>query len=204
MDFITRPAMLSDLSYIDYLQKKNAEDLAFYPKVVFEREIPIGRIILAEFNAEPCGYLYHGAFWQTCKIHQACIQYDLRGQLYGAALVRDLIALCNAAHTSSITLRCGSYIEANKFWKAMGFYCETVTQGGVRRMRDINAWRLNIQPALFEISVDPSNKKKDASIWRKGKGSEKTSGFHRGKAMKQYRDFVIDNANDKKLQVDNE
>ena len=195
MDFITRSAQISDLSYIDHLQRRNAEELAFYPKVVFEREIPIGRVMLAELNGEPCGYLYHGAFGPTCKIHQACIQYDLRGQLYGAALVRDLIALCNAANTSSITLRCGSDIDANKFWMAMGFYCETITQGGVRRMRDINAWRLNIQPALFEIAISPSDKKKDSSIWRKGKSLEKLSGFHRGKAMKQYREFVIENAN---------
>jgi hypothetical protein len=194
MDFITRSAQLSDLSYIDHLQRKNAEELAFYPKVVFEREIPLGRVMLAELNSEPCGYLYHGAFGTTCKIHQACIQYDLRGQLYGAALVRDLIALCNSANTSSITLRCGSDIDANKFWMAMGFYCETITQGGVRRMRDINAWRLNIQPALFEIAISPSDKKKDASIWRKGKSLDKLSGFHRGKAMKQYREFVIKNA----------
>ena len=38
MDFITRSAQISDLSYIDHLQRRNAEELAFYPKVVFERD----------------------------------------------------------------------------------------------------------------------------------------------------------------------
>ena len=32
-------ASKDDLTYIDFLQKKNAEDLSFYPKIVFEREI---------------------------------------------------------------------------------------------------------------------------------------------------------------------
>jgi hypothetical protein len=134
--------------------------LAFFPKQVFEREVENQRIILAELNNEPCGYVYHGAFGVICRIHQACIQYDLRGQLYGAALVRDLTARCQAFETSTIKLRCGSDIEANKFWKAMGFVCEAVTQGGIRRMRDINHWVLNIQPQLFFFETKPSSKKK--------------------------------------------
>ena len=65
------PAVTADLVYIDSLQKKNAEELAFYPKVVFEREIENRRIILAKVNNEPAGYLYHGAFMPVLKIHQA-------------------------------------------------------------------------------------------------------------------------------------
>jgi len=50
-DFVARPATESDLIYIDYLQRKNAEELAFYPKIVFEREISNQRIVLAELCA---------------------------------------------------------------------------------------------------------------------------------------------------------
>ena len=103
-DLTVQPAGLSDLSYIDSLQRKNAEELAFYPTQVFEREIENFRIILAKVNAEPAGYIYHGALGHSCKIHQACIQYDLRGQLYGAALVSNIIELANAANVLSITL----------------------------------------------------------------------------------------------------
>ena len=194
-EFIARPAVEADLVYIDHLQRKNAEELAFYPKIVFEREINNQRIVLAEFNGEPCGYLYHGAFSTVCRVHQACIQYDLRGQLYGATLVRHLIALCEGSQTSAITLRCGSDIAANGFWRAMGFECEAVTQGGVRRMRDINNWRLNLQRELFTFSQEPSTKQKDASIWRK-RGEMSISSFRRGHALKEYRKAVIDAAND--------
>jgi len=190
MDFIARPAVESDLSYIDHLQRKNAEELAFYPKIVFEREIENQRIVLAEFNGEPCGYLYHGSFNKICRVHQACIQYDLRGQLYGATLVRHLVALCKAAQTDAITLRCGSDIAANGFWKTMGFECEAITPGGVRRMRDINHWRLNLQPQLFSFDQEPSSKQKNASIWRK-RGKLSISSFTRGEALKEYRDAVI-------------
>ena len=182
-------AVPNDLVYIDSLQKKNAEELSFYPKVVFEREIENRRIILARVNSEPAGYLYHGAFMPVLKIHQACIQYDLRRHLYGAELVRLLRDLAAAAGCMSITLRCGSDIDANGFWRAMGFFCEGITKGGVRRMRDINCWRLDIHQQLFTDPLEPSTKKQDASLWRKHKDGKKSQ-FMRGADIKQYRESI--------------
>lgn len=130
MDIGISTATDGDILYIDDLQRKNAEELAFYPKVVFEREVQNNRILLARVNGEPAGYLYHGAFGPFCKIHQACIQYDLRGQLYGAELVRWFLEKCESQGVYSVTLRCGSDIRANGFWRVMGFHCEAVTQGG--------------------------------------------------------------------------
>ena len=74
MNIEIKYAELSDLVYIDHLQKKNAEDLSFYPKVVFEREIENQRILLALVNNQHAGYLYHGSIKLDCplKIHQAC------------------------------------------------------------------------------------------------------------------------------------
>ena len=192
------PAVSSDLVYIDDLKRKNEEELAFYPKAAFEREIEKHRILLARYNNEPCGYLYHGAFDTTCKIHQACIQYDLRGYLYGAELVNFFVGLCRAAHVSSVTLRCGSDIAANGFWQAMGFYCEAITPGGVRRMRDINCWRYDLNYGLFAPTVvTPSEKQQDASIWRK---REVTLGsqFLRGRALKDYRETILSEQNKKR------
>ena len=180
----------ADLSFIDHLQRKNAEELAFYPMSAFERELNKGRIILAKVNGQHAGYLYHGALGPKLKIHQACIEYDLRGQLYGARLVNFLERLCLDAGVMSITLRCGSDIDANKFWSAMGFYCESVTDGGVRRMRDINAWRKDISAPLFATEVLPSTKAQDASFWRKGKDGGKSQ-FLRGMGLKQYREEVL-------------
>ena len=98
MDIQVEPAVERDLVYIDHLQRKNAEDLAFYPKQVFEREVLNHRILLARVNGEHAGYIYHGSLGHQVKIHQACIEYDLRGQLYGAALIRHLIDLASASN----------------------------------------------------------------------------------------------------------
>ena len=184
------PATLKDLKYIDYLQRKNAEELAFYPTQVFEREVENFRILLAKVNNTPAGYIYHGAFGNVCKIHQACIEYDLRGQLYGSEMVRYLIQMADVAKVHSIKLRCGSEIQANHFWKTMGFHCESVTVGGIRRMRDINCWRYDLQQPLFVINEKPSDKRKDSSVWQKRKSSANSS-FQRGKKMRQYREKIL-------------
>ena len=190
MDIQVEPAVERDLVYIDHLQRKNAEDLAFYPKQVFEREILNHRILLARVNGEHAGYIYHGSLGHQVKIHQACIEYDLRGQLYGAALIRHLIDLASASNALSISLRCGSDIAANGFWKAMGFYCQGVTAGGIRRMRDINNWRYDLQPQLFVTQTDPSEKKKSAALWRKYKDENPINSFKRGKALTEHRKMI--------------
>ena len=190
-DIDVQPATLADLTYIDHLQKKNAEDLAFYPRMAFEREIGQQRILLARVNGEPAGYIYHGAFRQQLKIHQACIEYDLRGQLYGAALIRHLRQLAQAAAVQEITLRCGSDIEANGFWKAMGFHCIAIGKGGARRMRDINVWCNRLAPGLWDIgneAIKPSSRKKDARQWaRARRQGASSSRFLRGGNMLEYR-----------------
>ncbi len=190
LDITVNPASVNDLIYIDHLQKNNAEELAFYPSQVFEREIENFRILLARVNNEPAGYIYHGALSQQVKIHQACIEYDLRGQLYGSELVRHLIGLVRSYDGLSITLRCGSDISANGFWQAMGFYCQGITSGGIRRMRDINNWRYDLQPQLFVTETNPSSKKKSSALWRKHKDANKISSFKRGKSLTDHRMMI--------------
>ena len=153
-----RLAELKDLTYIDHLQRKNSSVLGWMSKATFEREIPLLRVLLAELDREPVGYLYHGSERKTCKIHQACIEYDLRGQSYGAALVNTLLDHLRVFGVQNVMLHCGSEMAANHFWEAMGFYCQAIRQGGYIRNRDINIWRYDLQPALFITQTEPSSK----------------------------------------------
>jgi N-acetylglutamate synthase-like GNAT family acetyltransferase len=188
-DLFTRTATLADLPYIDALQKKNAECLAFYPRSALEREIDNHRVLICGLHNDPCGYLWHGAFGEKCSIHQACIQYDARGRLFGAHMVGTFVAACQTANVQEIALRCGSDINANGFWPIMGFHCIGVSPGGVRRMRDINHWRMNLQPALFSAAVVPSNKQKSAAAWGK-RGEVSSSRFARGRSLLAYREQI--------------
>lgn len=176
------------LTYIDMLQKKNAEALSFYPKVVFEREKENGRLFLGLLNNEPCGYIYMGAGGGDVKCHQVCIEYDARRKLYGSMLIVAMEDFANKHQSNSVTLRCGFDLEANKFWKEMGYNCIKIVDGGIRRMRKINVWRKYLKPQLFEdVYIEPVEGKTSATIWRKHKETGLINGFSRGKKINDYR-----------------
>lgn len=176
--------------YVDSLQKKNAEALSFYPKCVFERESENKRIFLGLLNGQPCGYLYVGAAGGDVKLHQVCIQYDARRKMYGACLVKAVEDY--ASGSFSITLRCGFDLDANNFWKEMGFKCIAVKDGGIRRMRKINVWRKVLSNELFSFdSVEPAQGKQDSSIWRKTKQTGIINQFARGRSMMEYRSKLL-------------
>jgi GNAT superfamily N-acetyltransferase len=181
------------ITYVDSLQRKNAEALSFYPRCVFERESEKGRIFVGLLNGEPCGYLYVGAQGRDVKCHQVCIEYDARRRLYGAALVQAMEDYATEANAYTLTLRCGFDLDANTFWKAMGYRCISVQDGGIRRMRKINVWQKQMLEELFETeSVVPAVGKVDSTVWRKNKQTGLVTQFVRGKAMRDYRATVIE------------
>jgi len=179
------------IKYIDYLQRKNAEALSFYPIQVFEREMKNKRIFLGLLNNQPCGYIYVGASGTDVKCHQVCIQYDLRNRYYGACLVGALENYAYYANT--ITLRCGFDLDANNFWKALGYRVINIVDGGIRRNRKINIWQKSRNEAVEILSIKPAVGKQDNSVWVKNKQTGLVSQFVRGKRMAEYRDIVINN-----------
>ena len=149
------------LTYIDYLQRKNADDLAFYPLSTLEKAIDEQKILTCEENGQQAGYLWHGSIrpGKDTVIYQASVDYDARKRHLGWGMVSELIALCTVANATGIRLRCASSSDSNEFWQHIGFYCTKVGQGGGKRNRDINFWRTDIQTPLFVLpSVEPSTK----------------------------------------------
>lgn len=191
-DFTVVQTHGSLVSFVDSLQRKNAEALSFYPRQVFERESDKGRIFLGLLNGEPSGYIYVGAGGNHVRCHQVCIEYDARRRLYGAQLVAVMEQYAHEYSALSISLRCGFDLDANSFWRAMGYACVSQHIGGVRRMRTINVWRKQISPELFEtIAIEPAVGRTDASLWRKNKQTGLVTQFIRGKALRDYRATLI-------------
>jgi hypothetical protein len=160
------------ITYIDHLQKQNADDLAFYPITTLEKAIEDHRVITCEDNDETAGYIWHGPVrpgYDTI-IYQACVDYDSRRRHLGWDMVGNLIGMCRAGSATGIRLRCASSSESNEFWQLIGFYCTNVKAGGVKRSRDINHWRTDIQPTLFTLPpVVPSTKPIDLSSYGRKK-----------------------------------
>jgi len=198
-DFVVLREHPSMITYIDSLQRKNAEALSFYPRQVFEREQSKGRLFLGMLNGEPCGYLYVGApTWKDVRCHQVCIQYDARRRLYGAAIVAVMEQYATEAGATAIVLRCGFDLDANDFWKSLGYVCVARNLGGVRRMRTINVWRKQLRAELFEtLAIEPAAGIVDASLWRKNKQTGLVTQFVRGKAMRDYRAALVKSSSER-------
>lgn len=195
VDFVVVQEHPQFLAFVDSLQRANVEALSFYPLSAFEREMAKGRLFLGLLNNQPSGYIYVGAGGRSVRCHQVCIQYDARRRLYGATLVAVMEKYAEDAGATSISLRCGFDLEANDFWKSLGYICVASHAGGVRRMRTINVWRKALQPELLEtLAIEPAVGVTDASLWRRHKQTGLVTQFVRGKAMRDYRARLIDSA----------
>ena len=160
------------LSYIDKLQRANADDLAFYPLTTLETALTSGHIIYCLENNEPAGYLWFGSVraGYDVTIYQACIDYELRRHHLGQGMVAELVGLATAGGATGIRLKCASSAASNLFWQSIGFICTAVTDGGVKRKRKINHYRTNVTPGLFAVDyVEPSSKAADMRSYNKAK-----------------------------------
>jgi hypothetical protein len=173
------------MKYIDHLQHANAEELAFYPTATLEKALESNHILACYENDEPAGYLWYGAAraGHDITIYQACVDYSARRRHLGWDMVRELIDIGKASAALGIRLRCASSSESNEFWKLIGFYCTRVSQGGVKRGRQLNHWRTDVTASLFTAdTVEPSTKPTDLTAYNKMKrdGVEMPSRFSRG------------------------
>jgi hypothetical protein len=149
------------VSYLDKLQRTNADDLAFYPLTSLAKALEDGHVIGCTDNGEPAGYLWFGALvgGRDAIIYQACVDYDSRRRHLGWGMVGELARISTAAGCTGIRLKCASSADSNTFWQAAGFQCTRVTPGGIKRGRDINWYRTALQPGLFTFpDVEPSEK----------------------------------------------
>ena len=156
------------LAYVDKLQRQNADDLAFYPLTTLAKALEERHVVSCEDNGDPAGYLWFGALrgGYDVTIYQACVDYDSRRRHLGYAMVAELTQLATAAGCTGIRLKCASSADSNEFWRAAGFVRTRVQPGGIKRGRDLNCYRTDIQPGLFVLpGVEPSSKAIDLTAY---------------------------------------
>jgi len=146
-DFTVRRATHADGDYVMALQRSNRESVGGLPRPAIDERLARSTVVLGVLNGDPMGYLMWDYSGGIVRIPQACIQYDARRRKYGVALVSWLLAA--HPYASEIRLRCAADLEANVFWRDMGFICTATVAGGSRRGRLINAWLLDLGSALM-------------------------------------------------------
>lgn len=135
-----RAAAPDDMRYVMALQRANRESVGGLPTPALQERIDRGTLGLALINDDPVGYLLYDLRDRVLRIAQACIQYDARRRTYGEQLWLWVVNR-HGAGMREARLRCAADIDANVFWRSMGFTCVGVVPGGARRGRLINLWQ---------------------------------------------------------------
>ena len=149
--FTVRLAHEADIAFVMALQRRNRESVGGLPTPAIAERITRRTLLLGELNGEPAGYLLYDYRDNILRIPQACIQYDARRRHYGEQLVGTMLNLYPDA--AEIRLRCAADLDANVFWRALGFVCVGTVQGGTRRGRLTNWWQRWNDQHLFTPDV---------------------------------------------------
>ena len=145
-----RVALAQDLRYVVSLMRANRESVGGMPEPAIMERIDRGTVLLATINDDPVGYVLYDLRAGVLRVPQACIQYDARRRKYGEELVRQMMA--RAVGVREVSLRCAADLEANVFWRDMGFTCVGNVPGGKRRGRTINVWAMWLERKLVSLA----------------------------------------------------
>ena len=170
--------MTADLRYVVSLMRANRESVGGMPVPAIQERVDRGTVLLALINDDPVGYVLFDFRNGVIRIPQACIQYDARRRRYGVALMQRLLS---RQGIREVSLRCAADLEANVFWRDMGFTCVGSVPGGKRRGRTINLWTMWMERrlvALSELAVLPAAEtRQDAMYDDSGYLTASPSGF---------------------------
>lgn len=162
-----RQAVQADLRYVVSLMRANRESVGGLAVPALQERIARGTLLLALVNDDPVGYVMYDLRGGVIRIPQACIQYDARRRRYGVALMNRLLER-HADALREVSLRCAADLEANVFWRDMGFTCIGSVPGGKRRGRTINLWTMWFERRLIELanlSVQPAAELRQDSMY---------------------------------------
>ena len=132
-----RVATLSDLAYVDHLQRIEAngiDSVGFIPWSRYEKDAMIGWIHLIFDNDEPTGFVYATHNWHgVTRIQQIVVQEDARRAERATALVSAAVR----QNDWLVSLRCAEDLEAVDFWPALGFKQVAVDDRPNKRKRKV-------------------------------------------------------------------
>lgn len=96
--------------------------------------------------------LPHGRYPGESRIYVAAIDYSMRNRLFGTTLINDAVRRAQLAGNAAIGLWCAEDIEANAFWKTLGFQVVGERSPTKIRKRKHFHYRLQVPnvPTLFQ------------------------------------------------------
>lgn len=119
--------------YMEKLRIADGHALGFLPLSVMMDAIVKDRVLIEMEHAEPTGFLWWSRTNERLKVWMIAIQQDNRRIYHARNLLLALFSLTQNQEATSIQLRCADDLEANHFWKAVGFKFVNRVDGGLLR-----------------------------------------------------------------------
>ena len=141
---VITPAGDDDLGFIVALQKAHAAALGFLPRQALREKIRLGQVLLAIVGGARAGFLHHGSLARPeVRVFQVAVTEAARTRGVGRALVDRFLRRAAAAGAVGASLRCLSFLEANRFWRAVGFRVHATEPGAKGAL---NVWVRRLEP----------------------------------------------------------
>jgi len=148
-----RAAVLSDVPFIDSLQRMHTKMVGFMPTAQFEGNIKANRVLIAEEIGEngakePVGYCIGVDRYfkrdDVGIIYQMNVKPGRQRSLVGAMLLKAQFER-SAYGCKLYCCWCAQDIAANKFWEAMGFVALAFRTGSASKSRIHIFWQKRIR-----------------------------------------------------------
>ena len=143
-----RAGVMSDVPFLDSLQKLHTKQVGWMPTGQFEGKIKLGHVLIAASNDEPVGYCIGND--QYFKRDDVGIIYQMnvlpgkqRGFI-GASLLKAQFER-SAYGCKLYCCWCAQDITANRFWEAMGFVPLAFRSGSAKKSRTHIFWQKRIR-----------------------------------------------------------
>ena len=135
---LVSPATLADLPYVVALQKTYHRALGFLPRMALDEKIRLGQVLVARASGTRAGFLHHGSLGRPeVRVFQLAVTPGVQGRGVGGALVDALLESATAAGARGVSLRCLATLDANHFWRAVGFRLHATEPGA---KGTLNVW----------------------------------------------------------------
>ena len=144
------PAAASDLIFIVGLQKAYHRALGFLPRLALAEKIRRRQVLVARVAGRRTGFLHHGSLARPeVRVFQLAVSPDAQGAGVGSALVGALVESARRAGAQGLSLRCLAFLDANRFWRAVGFTLHAVEPGA---QGALNVWVRRVMPDVKPAS----------------------------------------------------
>ena len=130
---VLREAAPKDLLYIDSLRKKNGAALGFIPKAAYESVVyrqriggrdrwKYARLLVTVDGDDLTGFCYASCAKEVVTIFQVVVQEDARRWHRALLMADEIERWSRALPRPGITCRVTYDLEANLFWRAIGYH----------------------------------------------------------------------------------